>query len=74
MDDMMKSLSEYNAQDGYTIHVLDLNPNSVLKEIEDVSQIEKYTISEQKYNNRQDNFRKFKQKLLADNPDFKNIK
>jgi tubulin-specific chaperone B len=29
--------------------VIDLNPNSLLKELEDLSQVEKYTISEEDY-------------------------
>ena len=32
-------LSFYGPQDGYGVYVIDLNPDSILKEIEDVSQI-----------------------------------
>jgi len=31
MSEDTKTLYDYGAEDGYTIHVIDLNPNSVLK-------------------------------------------
>ena len=46
---------------------MDLNPNSVLKDLEDVSKVEKYNISEEDYDKLPDNFRKFKQKLIESN-------
>lgn len=64
-----KPLSFYNPQDNYTIHVLDKNPNSMLKGIDDVSKIDKYTMSESDYDKLQDSFRKFKAKLLENNPE-----
>lgn len=63
-----KPLSFYDPQDNYTIHVIDKNPNSMLLGIDDLSKVDKYTMSEQDYDKLQDNFRKFKTKLLESNP------
>jgi tubulin-folding cofactor B len=60
MLDDNKTLHEYQAQENYTIHVNYSGPNT-LGEFEDVSKVEKYTISEEDYNNRDDTFRKFKE-------------
>ena len=59
-----KMLGFYSPKDGYWIHILDLNPHSVLKDLEDVSQVEKFEISEEDYDKLPDNFRKFKQKVI----------
>lgn len=55
-----ESLAHYGPQEGYTIHVVDSAPSSLLSQLEDVSQVEKYQISEEEYNKRDDTFRKFK--------------
>lgn len=36
MTNDLKFLGSYDPQDGYEIHVIDSNPNSVLKGLEDV--------------------------------------
>jgi len=46
---------------------LDLDPDSLTKDLEDVSLVEKYKITEENYENLPDNFRKFKQKLVDKN-------
>lgn len=51
---------DYHPQDGYIIHVNDNNPNSVLKGLEDVSQVQKFTLTEEQYDKLPDSFRKFK--------------
>ena len=45
-----RDLGFYSPQDGYFIYVVDNNPNSLLKELEDLSQVEKYVMSEEDYN------------------------
>ena len=60
-----RNIGYYTPQEYYTIHVnfmtyiiisnlfkqcIDLDPNSITKELEDISQIEKYKISEDDYN------------------------
>jgi tubulin-specific chaperone B len=60
MEDDNKSLGDYQALENYTIHVHYSGPNT-LGEFDDVSRVEKYTISEEDYNKRDDSFRKFKQ-------------
>ena len=60
MDDESKTLSFYGANNGYIITVIDMNPFSIHKEIEDLASVEKYKISEQDYDNLPENFRKWK--------------
>ena len=69
MADDNKTLHEYGCLDNYTIHVFYSGPNT-LGEFEDVSRVEKYTISEEDYNKRDDTFRKFKEQMQKNNPNF----
>ena len=65
------SLGSYGAQEFYTIHVVDLNPSaSALGSLPNEDEVEKYEISEQDYNKRDDTFRAFKKKMMAQNPNF----
>eukprot|EP00696_Hemimastix_kukwesjijk_P002155 gnl/Hemi2/12643_TR4321_c0_g1_i1.p1 gnl/Hemi2/12643_TR4321_c0_g1~~gnl/Hemi2/12643_TR4321_c0_g1_i1.p1 ORF type:complete len:254 (+),score=90.88 gnl/Hemi2/12643_TR4321_c0_g1_i1:62-763(+) len=54
----------YAPQNGYRIRVVDLNPHSIARNggLEDLSQVEKFEMSEEDYDKRQDTFRKFKEK------------
>jgi tubulin-folding cofactor B len=63
-----RTLYELGIENLDTIHVNDLNPNSALvkNDLDDVSSVKKYEISEVDYNKRNDTVRKFKQKLLND--------
>ena len=65
-----ETLASYGPQVGYTIHVFDANPMSQLKGLEDVSQVQKYEISEEAYAKRDGTFRQFKQKMMKEDPDF----
>ncbi len=69
MGNDQETLAHYGPQEGYTIHVVDSAP-SLLSQLEDVSQVEKYQISEEEYNKRDDTFRKFKAKMQEVDPDF----
>lgn len=73
MPDDNKSLHDYQCKDNYTIHVNYTGPNTV-GQWDDVSKVEKYTISEEDYNKRDDTFRKFKQDMQKKNPNFMNSK
>lgn len=78
MNDDDRDLGYYSPQDGYFIYVMDLNPNSITKELEDLSQVEKYMMSEEDYAKlpsifrkailakiqKIGNFRKFKEEYL----------
>ena len=68
MDDDSKTLRWYGAGNGYIIYVVDMNPFSIHKEIEDLASVEKYKISEQDYDNLPENFRKWKKQLLEKHP------
>ena len=63
MGDNNKTLHDYQCQNDYTIHVCYTGPNTV-GQWEDVSKVEKYTISEEDYNKRDDTFRKFKDEMI----------
>jgi len=51
--------------------VVDSNPSSIHKEIEDLGAVDKYKISEEDYDKVVDNFRKWKKEFLEKNPQFK---
>ena len=42
MSNDQETLAHYGPQEGYTIHVVDSAPSSLLAQLEDVSQVEKY--------------------------------
>lgn len=64
LDNPSATLGSYGAQDGYVILVIDSNPNSIHKEIEDMSSVAKYKISEEDYDKLGDNFKKWKKDFL----------
>ena len=63
MSNDQETLAHYGPQEHYTLHVVDSAPSTFLSQFEDVSQVEKYQISESEYNKRDDTFRKFKEKM-----------
>jgi len=60
MADNDKTLGSYNPSEGYTVHVIDDSGHTVHNEFEDVSKVEKYTISEEAYVKRDDTVRAWK--------------
>ncbi len=54
------------------IYIMDLNPQSIHKEIENSGQVEKYVMSEETYSQLPENFRKWKHNFLIENPHIKN--
>lgn len=70
-DDRM--LGFYGAQNGMTIHVLDTDPFSLSRDggLDDVSRIEKYRMSEDDYEQRENTYRAFKKKMLTGNPNWR---
>jgi len=65
-----ETLQFYGAQDHFTIHVIDNDPESVLKDIDNVNKVEKYEMSDEAYNNRTNTFRKYKEQMMSQNPGF----
>jgi Ubiquitin-like domain len=61
MDEDFRTLAFYGVVSDHIIYVIDLNPNSIHKMIEDLSSVEKFQISEADYDKLPDNFRKWKQ-------------
>jgi tubulin-folding cofactor B len=68
--DDTKMLGFYGPENGWTIHCVDLDPHSITKNgnLEDLSQVEKYKISDEDYMKRDVNFRKWKAEQLAKDP------
>uniref|UniRef100_A0A7N0RH44 CAP-Gly domain-containing protein n=1 Tax=Kalanchoe fedtschenkoi TaxID=63787 RepID=A0A7N0RH44_KALFE len=68
-DDDARPFGFYSPQNGYRLHVIDLDPSSVTSGgwLEDTSLVEKYTISEEAYNKLDGTYRKFKEKLVPQN-------
>ena len=67
-----KKLADLGIEDFDTIHVTDLNPNGELVQnnIDDLSSVKKYEISEEDYLKRPGNIREFRKKLMK-NPEYK---
>ncbi|OAY73433.1 Tubulin-folding cofactor B, partial [Ananas comosus] len=81
LSDNLRPLGFYSPQDRfvsspllaryvYRLHIIDLDPSSVTSGgwLEDTSLVEKYTISEEAYSKLDSNFRKFKEKMISQNP------
>ena len=69
MDQDYQSLGNYGVDNDFTIHCIDEDPNSILKQLQDLSSIEKYVMSDEDYDKLPVNVRKFKQKLRENNPE-----
>lgn len=63
-------LGFYSPQDGFTLHIVDIDPNSASADgwLTDVSKVDKYEISEEDYNARENTYRKFKEQKLKEDP------
>ena len=55
-----ETLQHYGAVTGCTIDVIDSDPSELIKGFDDLAQVEKYEISDEKYEERKDTFRNFK--------------
>ncbi|KAF8292745.1 putative tubulin-specific chaperone [Trypanosoma cruzi] len=60
-----KQLGYYQCRDDFVIHVVDLRPTQQIANFEDVSQVQKYEITEEAYSKREDNARAFRQLMMA---------
>ncbi|RNF22374.1 tubulin-specific chaperone [Trypanosoma conorhini] len=60
-----KQLGYYQCRDDFVIHVVDLRPAQQIANFEDLTQVEKYEISEEAYSKREDNARAFRQLMMA---------
>ncbi|KAH6764626.1 tubulin folding cofactor B [Perilla frutescens var. hirtella] len=73
--DNMRPLGFYSPQDGFRLHIVDLDPSSVTSGgwLDDTSLVEKYKISDEAYNKLGGTYRKFKEKmgLQHSNPESK---
>ena len=69
MGDDYANLGSFGIENDFFIHCVDEDPNSILKQLEDLSQIEKYVMSDEDYNKLPMNVRKFKKQLKLNNPE-----
>ena len=72
MTDESKKLGFYSPQDGYILHIKDTDPMSASANgwLEDVSKVQKYEISDDDYNLRENSYRKFKEGKLKEDPNW----
>jgi tubulin-folding cofactor B len=70
MDDNEKKLGFYTPEDGWVLHVIDTDPKSLTTkgQLEDLSQVEKYVMPDEQYDQLENTYRKFKAKKLAEDP------
>lgn len=63
-------LGFYSPSDGYTVHVIDTDPNSLSANgwLEDVSKIQKYEMSDADYAKRENTYKKFKETKQQGDP------
>lgn len=76
LSDSSRLLGFYSPLDGYRLHVIDFDPSSVTSGgwLEDISLVEKYSISEEAYDKLDGTFRKYKDKLVSENPSTREAK
>ena len=70
LKNMDETLQHYSAENYWTLHVVDSDPNSALIGLEDLSQVQKYEISDEDYDKRDDTFRKWRDQKVKDDPNF----
>lgn len=72
LDDSL-TLRQCGAQNGMTLHCNDTDPYSGAKggQLEDVSLVKKYIMSDEDYDKRENTYRAFKKKMLAQDPNWK---
>ncbi|XP_011079785.1 tubulin-folding cofactor B isoform X1 [Sesamum indicum] len=70
LSDNTRPLGFYSPQDGFRLHIIDLDPSSVTSGgwLEDTSLVEKYKISDEAYDKLDGTFRKFKEKIGHQHP------
>lgn len=75
LTDNSRPFGFYSPQNGYRLHVIDLDPSSVTSGLwMDDTSVEKYKISDENYEKRGDTFKKFKERLAHQNPSAHNTK
>eukprot|EP00164_Ancoracysta_twista_P000846 GFYU01001116.1.p1 GENE.GFYU01001116.1~~GFYU01001116.1.p1 ORF type:complete len:299 (+),score=94.15 GFYU01001116.1:109-897(+) len=72
MDDESKKLGFYGLQTGHEIHIIDNDPHSLALGggLEDVSLVEKFELTEEQYDQRENTLRAYKKKMLKEDPNF----
>lgn len=68
LDNANAKLGDYQPRGGMKIYVVDTDPNNTIKQLQDTTDVEKYTMSEEEYNKREGTYRKWKEQSKAANP------
>jgi tubulin-folding cofactor B len=73
LDDDSRPLGFYSCKNGMEIKCVDTNPFSLAKNggLEDVSQVKKYMMTDDEYDQRKDSVRQYKRDKLAEDPNWK---
>ena len=69
MGDDNATLNFYGIEHDHIIHCIDEDPNSIVKGLEDFSNVEKYVMSDADYNKLPMNVKKFKKELIKNKPE-----
>ncbi|KAL8110354.1 hypothetical protein AgCh_026173 [Apium graveolens] len=69
LSDNMRPFGFYSPEDGHRLHIIDLDPSSVTSGgwLDDTSQVEKFTISEEAFDKLDGTYRKYKEKFAHQN-------
>lgn len=72
LTDDSKKLGFYSPHCGWCLHITDLDPSSLARTgwLEDVSQVEKYVMTDEDYARRDNTYRKYKEQKLKEDPDW----
>lgn len=70
LSDATRKLGYYSPRDGFILHIVDTDPTSMSANgwLEDTSKVEKYVMSEEDYERRDNTYRKYKQERLREDP------
>lgn len=68
-----RTLQSYGVKNGTLIHVIDQDPFSLARNggLEDVSLVKKYVMSDEEYDKRENTYRAWKKKMLAQDPNWR---
>lgn len=67
--DLQKCLQDYSVKDRAVIHVVDEDPNSILKEINDTENVPRFRLSDEEYAMKKGTAKEFLAKLRAEKPE-----
>jgi tubulin-folding cofactor B len=67
LDDDDKTLGEYHPSDGQVLYVEDIDPNHTVAQLQEISKVEKFQLSDEEYKKRENTFLKWKEQQKRNN-------